>query len=1140
MCEMLKLTFLGAPSIIGGTEELTAHWTPKVSALLIYLATTGQLHTRDVLADLLWSELSSQQARNNLRYTLPELRNLLDDYLLITPQTIEFNRQLPYWLDVEVLRTTLTADLTTIDTPLLQNVVDLYQGDFLAGFRVRNAPVFESWVTTQQEELRTLAGQGLQRLAERYLTAADYTAGLATTQRLLALEPWHEAAHRLRMHCLALDGQPAAALSQYEQLQQLLADELGVQPSTETTALYQEIRAGTFQQAYYPHKRPLIKTITSPRRTLASVVRHNLPGQLTPFFGREEEIRALYAQLQKDDYRLITLVGEGGVGKTRLALAVAQAFYDERFTFDAAKAETVPHRETVTEHHQFPDGIWFVPLVSLAGGEDLPERLAVAIAQAMNFSFSSTLPVTKQLLTYLRTKKALLILDNFEHLVSGADFLIDLLHQAGALQLLVTSRQLLNLQAEYPWHVDGLPIPADDTCDNIDEYSSVALFVERARRVHPNFLLTATNRSAVVRICRFVHGLPLGIELAAALTKEYSCQQIYQAVTQNYAVLTTTMRDLPPRHRSIKATLDYSRQLLTPQVAQIFTCCSIFQDSFEQSAAEAITGATPAALQVLVNQSLLQQARRGADQRFAMHEFVRQYAMEQMQTQPAVLERLREQHATYYLALLARERERFVCDIVALQRMQHELDNLRLAWRWAVDHMRLDLLGQSCHALAQFYQLFSLYTEGEFTFGQAVTRIQSWRAEPLAGLLPEAAKRTSLPQTLVLAKLQVEQAHFCARLAQLDKAEKLTQAAWQAGSLLVDPMLQAQTYLCMSLIQGMRGDFTSVRAAAEQAMRYGRLAQLTEIEAAALQDLGVAFFALGDVAQGLNQLHRALAIIQQRNFYVEAGIYTNLRTCYQWTGDLHNAYYYLQQALQIHEDLNLLTPSADILNALAELLLQLGLYDLATHNAYKAQEVANALGRYDVEAYASCLLAAVAWRQGNLTLATHHCQHALQLAESYHLGQSKALAGLIQGHLWLAQAQWQAATTAYTQVQQDLAPMGHPMQRLRAQAGLAEVCLQVGERSSALAQVEELLPQIGQYEYGSAEIYEIFWISYRILAANADPRTSDILTQAYRLLSAQADRLDNITWRQSFLENVPANHALLAAAKDLDRSQKKL
>lgn len=1127
---MLKIICFGAPQITLQTGLPAAHLTPKALALFLYLAVTGQSHRRDILADLFWSEHSNQQARASLRYLLLELRKQFSGDLLVTAQSIGFNCQAPYWLDVDELRATLSADLSAVTTERLQAAVELYQGEFLAGFYVRNVPVFEEWVTRQREDLHDVAVRGLYMLAERYLAQGDTMRTLATTQRLLTLEPWHEAAHRLRMHGLALDGQPAAALAQYEQLRQRLADELGVQPSAETTVLYEKIRAGTFKQSLYPHDHQPINAVTAPRRTLAPVVRHNLPGQLTSFIGRTEEIRDLYHQLHQDDHRLITLVGEGGVGKTRLALMVAQAIYDGRFALDASAAEVTPKHKIYVEGHRFPDGIWFVPLASLSSGEDLPEQLAIAITQAMDLSFSNTLPIATQLLTYLRAKKALFILDNFEHLVSNVDFIVDLLQHAGALQLLITSRQLLNLQAECPWHVDGLPVPADDKRNDTTEYSSITLFSERAQRRQPKFQLTAANRTAVVHICRFVHGLPLGIELAAALTQNYSCQQIYQAITQNYALLTTTMRDLPPRHRSIKATLDHSWQLLSADIAHLFVCCSIFQGGFDRNAAVAVTGATPTALYALVNQSLLQQTRPVDDQRFAMHDLVRQYAMEQTQTQPAVWARLREQHATYYLTLLVRENERFVHNVLALQKMQLELDNLRLAWRWAVDHLRLDLLAESCHALAQFYQLFSLYTEAEFTFGQAVTRIQNWYADSLEGLRPGAVERTALPQTLVLAKLQVEQAHFCARLAQLDKAEALTQVALQVGSLFADAMLQAQAYLCLSLIHGMRGDFTSVRAAAEQAETYAQLAKRSDLEAAALHDLGLTFFTIGDTAQGLTQLQRALAIIlAQRNFYVEAIIYINLGKAYRLSGDLRHAYHYLQQAMSLYEEPHLLIP--DIHQVLSDLLLQLGLYDLAADYAREAQMVASEIGRYDAETYGSCQLAAIALYQDDLVLATQHCQQARQLASSYHLGQGKALAELIQGHLWLAQRQWQAATTAYAQAQQDYLLMGHPVYTLRAQAGLAEAGFQAGQESLALAQVEELLPQIEQYEHGGAEIYETFWICYRILAANADPRAANVLAQAYRLLSAQADILEDGTWGQSFLENVVTNRAIMNAAE---------
>ena len=243
---MLKLFCLGTLRL--EVDAAPIPLTPKANALFLYLAVTQHAHSRDLLADLLWSETNNQQARANLRYLLPEVRQPLGEYLVITPQTIAFQRQAPYWLDVEQLRTTLMAHPETITTPALQAALDLYRGEFLAGFTARNTPVFEAWVTRQREDLHRLVVQGSYTLAERYWQQAAYQPGLAVTQRLLQWEPWHEAGHRLQIQLLAASSQRAAALAQYELCRTILAAELGVEPEAATIALVEQIRGGLYDK----------------------------------------------------------------------------------------------------------------------------------------------------------------------------------------------------------------------------------------------------------------------------------------------------------------------------------------------------------------------------------------------------------------------------------------------------------------------------------------------------------------------------------------------------------------------------------------------------------------------------------------------------------------------------------------------------------------------------------------------------------------------------------------------------------------------------------------------------------------------------------------------------------------------------
>lgn len=249
MNEILRLNLLGTPQILVGDQSLTGSASyKKAEALLFYLAVTATTHpiphSRDAIAALLWNEQPDTQARQNLRTVLSDLRRLAGDYVRIERQTVAFDRTRSYWLDVEILRRSLEPGPSPVDLAVRQAAVDLYQEEFLHGFYVRDAPAFEAWVLEQREQLHTLVVNALTTLAGEYAQQGNHAAALAANRRLLGLEPWSEPVHRQQMRLLAQTGDRAAALAQYETCRRMLADEFGIEPLPETTALYEQIRAG--------------------------------------------------------------------------------------------------------------------------------------------------------------------------------------------------------------------------------------------------------------------------------------------------------------------------------------------------------------------------------------------------------------------------------------------------------------------------------------------------------------------------------------------------------------------------------------------------------------------------------------------------------------------------------------------------------------------------------------------------------------------------------------------------------------------------------------------------------------------------------------------------------------------------------
>jgi predicted ATPase/transcriptional regulator with XRE-family HTH domain len=413
----------------------------------------------------------------------------------------------------------------------------------------------------------------------------------------------------------------------------------------------------------------------------------NLPRALTPFIGREPELAALGQLLQDPQCSLISIVGPGGIGKTRLAIKAAR------------------HSEDL-----FPDGIWFVSLAPL----NAPDLIVPTIADAVDFKFSAPSNQQAQLLRHLCNRKALLILDNAEHLLEGAGLFADILQACPQVKLLVTSRERLNLISEWTFEIMGLPVPSDAQAEQFESYSSVALFLQSARRVRADFELQAEECQWVRKICRIMEGMPLGIELSAVWVGLLSVEVIAGEIERNIDFLTVSMRDLPERHRSLRATLDHSWKLLNHDEQAILSRLSVFQGSFSREGAEEICGATFAVLSSLRNKTLLYRTDTDC---FHLHEFIRQYAEHKLAEVPGEQVRVQDRHAIFYVQRLSKWEHALKSSrqLETFNEMAQEIDNLSLGWKRMISHCKpgnresnsfcADLLHSALFSISLFYEM---------------------------------------------------------------------------------------------------------------------------------------------------------------------------------------------------------------------------------------------------------------------------------------------------------------------------------------------------------------------------------------------------------------------------------------------------
>ena len=483
---------------------------------------------------------------------------------------------------------------------------------------------------------------------------------------------------------------------------------------------------------------------------------HNLPRMLTPLVGRETEIQEISSKVRDPEYPWVTLMGEGGVGKTRLALAVA----------------------TQAQDH-FADGVWFMPLqdiqvnlsasalppkvsapkVSDAASDDLQDQLAIAISNTLGLTLNNgqDRPST-QLLQQIQHKHLLLVLDNIEHLMAGISFIHKLLMHARQVKILTTSRRRSNFLAEFVYLVKGLPIPPVTTAAatgaakklQLTDYAGVRLFLERAARFNPSFQLNDTNQADVQQICQLVEGLPLGLKLAAALMADHSCRQIAEGLAQSYKFLASDVDDLPVRQRSIQATLAYSWQFLSETEAAVLAQCAVFGRGFTSAAAAAVAGATVEVLKQLEDHSLLQ---RTDQDRFIIHELVRQYALEQLQKQLLAEQAARQRHCAYYTNFLQSWAQESRKTGQAQPHIYAELDNIHIAWDWVINQGDLATLENGCEDLLDFYRWLGFHYETTTD----ITRLQLSKAK---------VHRPENTTQQLLAKLMLQQScsHQCTGL----------------------------------------------------------------------------------------------------------------------------------------------------------------------------------------------------------------------------------------------------------------------------------------------------------------------------------------------------------------------------------------
>ena len=431
----------------------------------------------------------------------------------------------------------------------------------------------------------------------------------------------------------------------------------------------------------------------------------NLPPDPTPFVGRKHELDEIKCHLVET--RLLTLTGPGGIGKTRLALKVAEAAVDD-----------------------FEDGCFLVSLAPIRSAEHIIQ----SIAEALKFPLATHEDPQYQLLRYLRSRRLLLLMDNFEHLLDGVSIVNEILQIAPGVKVMATSREKLNLLAETNFIVGGMGYSRQARSEDIPQSDGIALFVQSASRVRPGFDPSENELEQIAKICESVQGMPLAIELAAAWLQILNLAEVVEELEQGLDILITEVRDAPERHRSIRAVFDYSWSLMQQGEQEIFMALSVFRGGFSREAAQQVAGASLQQLVGLVNKSFLSHDLDSG--RLEVHELLRQYAQERLEKTPDVSSSAHEAHAAYYAEFMENSWGHLKGDrqMLALAEIEADIENIRGAWRYYLDQRNASQLMKLINCLWHVYWIRWWNHAGMELFAEAVKLLQGEDDEECAAL----------------------------------------------------------------------------------------------------------------------------------------------------------------------------------------------------------------------------------------------------------------------------------------------------------------------------------------------------------------------------------------------------------------------
>lgn len=998
----LALNLLGPFELRHGGHLVPVPSAPGRALLAVLAAEAPRPLSRERLAGLFWADHSQSAAYTNLRQVLTRLRRGLPDGLDLGRLVVTAGSTLAVPTDgvaVDLVRFEALVGESRDHEPThpgagpagcracydrLDRALALHRGEPLAEVELASSTAFDDWLAVRREAIRRQLVAVAEALIRRDDAGDGDPAGrLGHALALAGLDPLREDAHRAVMRALADAGDRTGALARFDTCARILADELGAAPEPATLALRDQIRAGwvaasgtgistgSATESPPTAAREEGRPVTSPPPTAPSGPRHNLPGDLTPFVGRSRELAELTALASGGGTRLLTLSGVGGMGKTRLALELARSRLDH-----------------------FPDGVYAVPLAQLVNPADVAPAIASAVGVPMNAGDPHHGGDPRwALVSELRHRRMLLVLDNFEHLLDGVDIVAEVLREAPGVEIVATSRERLNLQGEQHYRVGGLAYEVETGGDPATA-AAVQLFTQAARRVDPGFSLDPMTTPAVQRICHLVEGMPLGIELAAAWSESLSAAEIAEEIQRSLDFLTVEWSNLPERQRSIRAVFDSSWGLLDEAEQRAFRALAVFRGGFTREAAMEVAGTPLPVLTRLVRKALLNRSGAAgagggapgegvspAGGRYEVHELLRQFSGEQLAASPDQAADLGARHTAYYLGLAEALAPHLggAGESAALEQLDAEHDNLRAALQRAADNGHRHLGLRLGVALWPFWQRRCHLGEGRRWFarflpdpgGPDVTR-----AAPTEGEAEELLAVGDDPE--VLAEAFLGAAWLAHDQDDFDQADLLFDAALRIEAALGVTRRTAAVQAHRGVMARGQGRYRDAIDLVEDSLALAR-ADGDELGVAyALFRLGLVTREHGEYERAAAAYHECLAVYERLGDRTGASFaILGLGDIARDQGDHRQVVEHCERSLAVNRELGRSWGVGFTLNNLALAAMVRGDLDQAAAQAAEALQLFQAHGIRGGVLELHVSGAQIALARGDLEAASRHLAEAL-------------------------------------------------------------------------------------------------------------------------------------------------------------------